>query len=65
VLWLWEKVEEVRDIDPVHHCGLWCQKECAGISNEFLKFLKEQQKKRKTRASPIGAAGHASFMLRE
>jgi hypothetical protein len=52
VLWLWKKVKKVRDIDPVHHCGLWCHKECAGISNEFLKFL-EEQKNKKTLASPI------------
>jgi hypothetical protein len=25
-------------------CGLWCHKEWAGISNEFLKFLEEQKK---------------------
>ncbi len=30
------------NISPVHR--LWCYKECAGISNEFLKFLEEQKK---------------------
>jgi TolA-binding protein len=25
-------------------CGLWCHKDCAAISNEFLKFLEEQKK---------------------
>ncbi len=25
-------------------CGLWSHKECAAISNEFLKFLEEQKK---------------------
>jgi Pyruvate/2-oxoacid:ferredoxin oxidoreductase delta subunit len=25
-------------------CSLWCHKECAAISNEFLKFLEEQKK---------------------
>ncbi len=25
-------------------CGLWCHKECGGISSEFVKFLEEQTK---------------------
>jgi hypothetical protein len=25
-------------------CSLWCHKECAGISNEFIKFLEEQKR---------------------